>query len=133
MLKHRIIEGMSTTYEKIITPADSYISNSVTIDNLMSTPALLATIIEISWKMLDPLIPDGYLTVVRNIELNHYYPTLIGEKVSITISVEKIDNNRIYLVFSGIDNIGEFCKGKYEKAIIKNDKLIEAAVKRAKI
>ncbi len=133
MITDKIYVGLSTTYDKVITPADSYLTKSITIDHIMSTPALLATIIEISWHMLKPLIPDGYITVVRNFNFNHLNPTLVGEKIKIQITVEKVDNNRIYMDFVGTDYIGEFCNGKFEKAIVKSDKLLEAAYKRVKM
>lgn len=133
MITNKIHVGLTTTYEKVITPADSYLTKSVTIDHVMSTPALLATIIEISWNMLKPLIPNEYITVVRSFNFNHFNPTLVGEKIKITVTVEKIDNNRIYMTFIGADNVGEFCNGKFEKAIVKSDKLLEAAYKRVKM
>lgn len=133
MFAHKIYVGLSTTYEKVITPADSYLTKSVTIDNLMSTPALLSTIIEISWNMLKPLIPEDYITVVTSFRSNHFQPTLVGEKVKFTITVNNIENNKICLSFSGTDYMGEFCNGKFEKAIVKNDKLLEAAYKRVKM
>ncbi len=133
MFKHKVNVGMSTIYEKIITPADSYLSNSVSIDSLMSTPALLATIIEISWNMFKPLIPEGYLTVVRSFQYEHLYPSLVGEKVKFKLKVEAVENNRIYVAFTGTDHIGEFCSGKFEKVIVRNDKLLEEAYKRVKM
>jgi len=133
MANHKIYEGLTTTYEKVTTAADSYISNSTSIDSLLSSPALLSTIIEISCKMLDKLLPNDFITVGRNLELSHFNPTLIGEKISIKITVKKIDKQRIHLEFLGTDSFGEFCKGKYEKAIVDKNTLIESAVKRAKI
>lgn len=56
MITSKINVGLSTIYEKVITPQDSYITKSVQIENLMSTPALLSTVIEISWNMLKKYI-----------------------------------------------------------------------------
>jgi len=132
-VNHKIYEGLSMTYEKVTTAADSYISNSTSIDSLFSSPSLLSTIIDVSCKMLDKLLPDEYITVGRNLELSHYHPTLIGEKISIVIKVVKVDKQRVHLEFVGSDYLGEFCKGKYEKVIVNKNKLIESAVKRAKL
>lgn len=132
-INHKIYEGLSITHEKVITAADSYISNSTSIDSLLSSPALLSIIIEATCKMLDKLLPDDYITVGRNLELSHYNPTLIGEKISINIKVKKVDKQRVHLEFVGIDELGEFCKGKYEKVIVNKNMLIESAVKRAKL
>lgn len=132
-VNNKIYEGLSMTYEKVTTAADSYISNSSTIDSLLSTPSLLSMVIDISCKMLDKLLPDDYITVGRNLELSHYNPTLIGEKISIIIVVKKVDKQRVHLEFVGSDYLGEFCKGKYEKVIVSRNALIESAIKRAKL
>lgn len=133
MVNHKIYEGLTMTYEKVTTAADSYISNSTSIDNLLSSPALLSTIIEVSCNMLDKLLPNDYITVGRNLELSHNYPTLIGEKISITIKVQKVDKQRVYLEFVGNDFLGEFCRGKYEKIIVSKNTLMESAFIRANL
>jgi len=133
MITNKIYVGLSTTFEKVITPADSYITKSVQIENLMSTPSLLATVIEISWNMLKPFIPSDYITVVSSFQSNHLQPTLVGEKVTFKMSIENIENNRVKMSFSGHDHKGEFCKGILEKVIVKKDKLLEDAIKRVKL
>lgn len=133
LVNHKIYEGLTMTYEKVTTAADSYISNSTSIDNLLSSPALLSTIIEVSCKMLDKLLPEDYITVGRNLELFHYNPTLIGEKISIAITVKKVDKQRVHLEFVGSDYLGEFCKGNYEKVIVNKNTLMESAIKRARL
>jgi predicted thioesterase len=132
-VNHKIYEGLSMTYEKVTTAADSYISNATSIDNLLSSPSLLSMIIDISCKLLDKLLPANYVTVGRNLELSHYNPTLIGEKISLTIKVKKVDKQRVYLEFVGSDYLGDFCKGKYEKVIVDKSSLLESAIKRAKL
>lgn len=133
MIANKINVGLSTTYEKVITPADSYITKSVQIENLMSTPSLLATVIEISWNMLKKFIPSDYLTVVTNFQSNHLHPTMVGEKVIFKMTIESIVDNRVCMSFSGYDCKGEFCNGILEKAIVKNEKLIEDAISRVNV
>lgn len=133
MVNHKIREGLSTTFEKKTSTGDAYISNSSTIDYLLSTPALLTMIIDASCKMLDPLLPEEYITVGKNLELSHENPTLIGEIIKLKITVVKIINNTIYLEFEGHDSHGIFCKGKYERAIVNREKLIEIAYHRSSL
>ncbi len=133
MVTDKINIGLSTTHEKIITPADSYITKSVQIENLLSTPSLLATVIEISWNMLKPYIPSDYITVVTNFRSSHLHPTMVGEKVTFKMTVEGIDNNKIEMSFTGHDNKGEFCNGILEKAVVKENKLLEDAISRVRL
>ncbi|WP_312700006.1 thioesterase, FlK family [Sedimentibacter sp.] len=133
MITHKIHVGLSTTYEKVITPADSYITKSVQIENLMSTPALLSTVIEISWNMLKPYIPSDCITVVNDFKSSHFQPTMVGEKVVFKMTVDNVNNNRITMSFSGFDDKGEICIGTLDKVIVVKDKLIEDAVKRVRL
>ena len=133
MITNKIYIGLSTTYEKVITPADSYITKSVQIEHLMSTPSLLATVIEISWNMLKKFIPSDYLAVVTNFQSYHLHPTMVGEKVIFKMTVEGIENNKIRMSFSGYDCKGEFCSGILEKAIVKEEKLFEDAISRVNV
>lgn len=133
MITNKINVGLSTTYEKVITPADSFITKSVQIENLMSTPALLATVIEISWNLLKKFIPSDYLTVVTNFQSNHLHPTMVGERVIFKMTVEGVESNRVQMSFSGFDCKGEFCNGVLEKAIVKNEKLLVDAYSRVNV
>lgn len=131
-MNHRINKGLSTTVEKIITPADTYVTNEVRLDYLLSTPALLATMIEISWNLFKPLIPDDYITVVASMEMDHSFPSLVGERVFIKLVVDDIVENKIYINITGTDEVGVFCTGKMVKSIVKSNRLLEAAYKRIK-
>lgn len=131
MVNHKIKEGLFTTIEKKTSSGDAYTSNSSTIDYLLSTPAILTMIIDASCKMLDPLLPEEYITVGKNLELSHEHPTLIGESIKVKVTVVKIINNTIYLEFEGNDTHGVFCKGKYERTIVNRERLMEIAYRRA--
>ncbi len=131
MVNYKIKEGLFTTFEKKTSSGDAYISNSSTIDYLLSTPAILSMIIDASCKLLDPLLPEEYITVGKNLELSHEHPTLIGESIKVTITVVKVMNNTIYLEFEGNDLHGVFCRGKYERAIVNRERLMEIAYHRS--
>lgn len=133
MITNKIHVGLSTTYEKVITPGDSYITKSVQIDQLMSTLALLATVVEISWNMLHKYIPSDYITVVTNFQSNHFHPSMVGERVIFKMTVNEVSNNKVKMSFAGYDCKGEFCSGILEKAVVKNEKLLEDAYSRVNV
>lgn len=130
MLNHGIKENLCITYVKQTTASDAYISNDSTIDYLLSTPALIAMIIDASYKMLDKLLPDQYITVGSRVDIAHVNPTLIGETITITINVEKVEGNKIFLNIIVNDSNTVVCKGKCERIIVNKEKLMEFAYKR---
>lgn len=133
MISHKIVEGMSTIYKKEATITDTLPApgSMGILDVLVSTPAILTMIIEASSSLLDPLLPEDYVTVGKNIELSHERPTMINNAVSIAIKVKKIDGDRVYLEFTGHDPVGQICSGKYERVIVNKQLLIDNVYKRA--
>lgn len=131
MANHNIKEGMVTEFRKITSSKDAYTSTGqITLDFLVSTPAIVTMIIEASAKMLDDLVLNDDVTIGSHIELSHEHATLIGEEVIIKIKVAKIEGNTIYLEFEGRDADGIFCRGKYQRHIVHRQKLMEAAYAR---
>lgn len=133
MIKHSIKEGLTATFSKVTSSTDAYLSNDSTFDYLVSTPAILNMIIGVSAKMLDNMLPNDYVTVGKEVELSHEHPTLIGEKVELILTVEKLDGNKIYLDILGKDSHGTCLKGKYERVIVNKNKLNEEAFSRIKL
>lgn len=135
MFDHKIIVGLSTIYKKEGSLLETLSSSGTagTLNYLLTTPQIMEIIIEASYKMLDPLLPDGYITVGKLIELSHEQPTLTltGGTISVILTVTKIDGNKIYLDVACYDDIGLICKGMYERAIVNKDSLMEATYRRA--
>lgn len=134
-MEHKITEGLSGIYKKEGSMRGTFIntSSSDTLNYLLSTPEVLDIIIEASVNMLDKLLPAGYITVGKYIELSHEHPTLTmtGGTISTILTVTKISGNKILLDFSCHDDVGLICKGIYERAIVEREKLMEATYRRA--
>jgi len=134
MTEHKIKPGLSTIYTREVGQADTLPSNHSAgiMDFLVSTPAILTMIIGATRDLLDPLLPDGFITVGKNIELSHERPTLIGESVTLVITVKEVKGENVFLDITGHDGTGVVCKGAYERSIVNKDHLIEIAYRRAK-
>lgn len=134
MEQHKIKPGISTIYTREAGQSDALPSSHTggIMDFLVSTPAILTMIIEATRDLLDPLLTDGYITVGKNIDLSHERPTLIGETVTLVITVSDVKGESIFLDITGHDSTGVICKGTYERSIVDKDHLIDIAYRRAK-
>lgn len=134
MIQHKIKPGISTIFKKEAGHADTLPSNHTAgiMDFLISTPAVLTMIIEATRDLLDPLLPDGYITVGKNIDLSHERPTLIGETITLVITVKEVKGESVFLDVTGHDETGIVCKGIYERSIVDKDHLIDIAYRRSK-
>lgn len=134
MTEHKIKPGLSTIYTREAGHADALPSNHSAgiMDFLVSTPAILTMIIEATRDLLDPLLPDGFITVGKNIDLTHERPTLVGETVTLVITVKEVKGENVFLDITGHDSTGVVCRGTYERTIVDKDQLIETAYRRAR-
>jgi len=134
MFDHKIMVGLSTIYKKEGSLLETLSSSGTTgtLNHLLTTPQIIEVIIEASYSMLDHLLPDGYVTVGKYMELSHEQPTLtlVGGTISVILTVTKVVDNKIYLDVACHDDIGLICKGTYERAIVNRDSLMETAYKR---
>lgn len=131
LINHNINEGLSTVYTKEVDTSDAGSEHgSGALDFLLSTPAILTMIIDASVGLLDHLLPEDFITVTKNIEMSHEKPTMIGEKISLVLTVDKINEDRILLSFIGHDSEGIICRGTHKRVIVNRNRLIESAYKR---
>ena len=131
MIKHQIKEGLTITDTKKTTTNDAHSSsNTGTLDYLVSTPSIMIMVIDTATHMLDKLLPSDYITVGKKIELLHEHPSIIGETISVKLTVEKITGHSVFLDVQVEDLKGIVCSGKHERAIINKEKLLEIAYMR---
>ena len=133
MANHKITVGLSTIYSREVGSSDTLPSRDAAgiLDFLISTPAILTMVIQASTEMLDPLLSDGFITVGKTIELTHERPTMIGETISLILTVTKIEDTKIFINIDGHDATGQICKGTYERHIVDKNFLLDAAYRRA--
>jgi fluoroacetyl-CoA thioesterase len=133
MADHKITVGLSTIIKKEVGVSDTLPARDSAgiLDFLISTPAVLTMVIQASSEMLDPLLPEGFITVGKTIELSHERPTMVGETISLILTVTKIDGTKILLDIAGHDATGQICKGTYERHIVDKNFLLDAAYRRA--
>lgn len=134
MIKHKIRAGLSITYTN-----EAHISNTLypsgssggILDYLVSTAIVIEQVMELSSKMLDSLLPDNYITVGKKIELTHEKATLIGETIVFLLMVTKVEEESVFLDITVSDSVGVICRGKYERAIVNKEELLNNAYKRS--
>ena len=134
MIKHIIRAGLSITYTN-----EAHISNTLypsgtsggILDYLVSTAIVIEQVMELSSKMLDSLLPDNYITVGKKIELTHEKATLIGETIVFLLMVTKVEEESVFLDITVSDSVGVICRGKYERAIVNKEELLNNAYKRS--
>ena len=123
--------GMTLTLQKKVAHEDTSLNyGSGKIHNLLATPRLVAFMIEASSQLMDPLLPEGMVSVGHHVEVEHFKPTLLGATVSVEIKLVRIECGKYVLSMRAYDEYGQIGTGLHTRSIIPLRKLEEIAEKR---
>lgn len=92
---------------------------------VLATPAMIALMENAAMLALAPHLPDGCTTVGGHIESSHLRPSKVGEKVTATAVVTKVDGKKIEFKVearSGETLLGE---GSHLRFIVDRNKFLK--------
>ncbi len=134
MIFPKLNVGMSKAIQKKITEEDTAINfGSGAIKDLLSTPVLAALMIEAAVTLVDPLLPENYITIGKILNIDHLHATTKGMIVTVNASIIEIDETRVVLDIAAFDELGEIGIGHHERYIVNNDLLNHRVEKRTEI
>jgi fluoroacetyl-CoA thioesterase len=110
--------GLSKTVQKTITESDTLAFGRGALTELLATPSLTALMIEAAISAVDPVLPEGYVTVGKSTAVSYQNPTIIGMTVTVMASLAEIDKNRLVFDITAFDELGQIARGKHERIIV---------------
>ena len=87
--------GLKHTSELTVTDAITAIQMGAGDMPVLATPAMMALMENAAMLAVADELPEGYTTVGGHIESSHLKPSKIGDKVSATAEVTKVDGKKI--------------------------------------
>jgi fluoroacetyl-CoA thioesterase len=124
--------GEFLTIQKIVTEDDTAIHyGSGALDTLLATPSLVALMIEAATRLIDSRLPEGYVSVGKSLSVTHEKPTVLGETVTIKVSVVSQESNYIQLETEAFDEEGVIGHGKLDRFVVNKTRLMEKATEDA--
>lgn len=124
--------GEFLTIQKIVTEDDTAIHyGSGALDTLLATPSLVALMIEAATRLIDSRLPEGYVSVGKSLSVTHEKPTILGETVTIKVSVVSQESNYIQLETEAFDEEGVIGHGKLDRFVVNKTRLMEKATEDA--
>lgn len=128
---NQIKTGMTNTIQKRVTESDTSLNyGSGKIENLLATPRLVALMIEASSLLIDPLLPEGFVSVGRHVEVDHFKPTCLGATVTVEVRVEYAQSGKVLIGMNAYDEHGKIGEGKHSRMVVNYKKLLEKATER---
>ena len=117
--------GMSKSMQKVVTEKDTaHYYGSGALKDLLATPVLTALMIETAGSLVDPLLPEEYISIGRAFSIEHIQPTVLGMTVTVEATISEIENNRIVLDIEAYDELGLIGEGYHERYVVKYDNLM---------
>lgn len=123
--------GEFITIQKIVTQEDTAIHyGSGALDTLLATPSLVALMIEAATRLVDSRLPEGFVSVGKSLSITHEKPTVLGETVTVKVSVVSQASNYLQLEMEAFDEEGPIGHGTLDRYIVNRMSLmIKAAEK----
>ncbi len=123
--------GMTLTLQKKITMDDTALNyGSGKIPDLFATPRLVAFLIEASSQLLDPNLPEGFVSVGHYVQVDHFNPTVVGSTVTLEVKVIGEDKGKYTLSMKAYDEFGQIGTGSHTRTVVNYNKMMEKAKNR---
>lgn len=114
-----IIVGESYTLNRTVSESDTagnYWDSDV--GQLLSTPSIVAMMIEASTRLVDPRLPDGFMSVGKSAAVVHEHPAVLGALVTMTVEIESFDGYHIGIKMEAFDESGQVSHGAHTRSIV---------------
>ena len=88
------------------------------VGKLLSTPSIVAMMIEASTTLIDERLPEGFMSVGKSAQVVHEAPTVLGATVSMTVEIEAFDGYHVRLRMEAHDESGLISTGVHERSLV---------------
>jgi predicted thioesterase len=122
--------GAAITIRRQVTESDT-IGNHLPddVDKLFSTPALVSLMIEASVRMVDPNLPDGFISIGKSSEVTHDHPSVVGDTIALTVRIDEFDGYHLGISMEAHDSRGLLGHGRHVRTIV-NKRWMELKIAR---
>ena len=111
--------GKSSTMRHTVNEVDTF-GNHLPDDvqSLLSSPGLSSLMIQASSALVDPLLPDGFMSVGKSVSLIHEHPSVVGATIDLTVTITDFDGYHVTLSMEARDDSGLVGAGTHVRSIV---------------
>jgi len=111
--------GMSITIRRAVGDDETFGNHLPDkMEKLLTSPGLVSLMIEASVSMIDPQLPDGFLSVGKGSEVVHEHPTVVGSTVAVKVRITSFDGYHITIEMVASDESGVCGRGTHTRSIV---------------
>ena len=97
--------------------------------NVLSTPAMIAFMEDVSFTLSLKYVKEGYTTVGIRLDVRHLKAVAIGEKVKVRSELVEFDGKRMKFKVSAYWNDVLIGEGVHERAVVNYEKFMSNVLK----
>jgi fluoroacetyl-CoA thioesterase len=122
-------EGIERT-EELIVKEEVLATNlgSGTV-GVYATPAMIALMESVSWKLVQPFLPEGYTTVGTEVHVKHLKATPPDMRVRCRSRLTAVEEKRLFFEVEATDERGRIGEGTHTRYIVEKKQFEKKAVK----
>jgi len=124
--------GITAEIKKTVEVDDTVGNSSPYLSQYLSTSACAALAVQASMKATENLLPEGYISVGRRIDIEHDVPAMLGTNVAVRATLREIRGNRLIFDITGTDALGIVFRGINERVVVNRLGLDDKAESRAR-
>ncbi len=126
-----LVPGLSAVVQKKIEEEDTASQYGVgMLGKLLSPPSYVDMLIRAAAEAVQPLLPEGFVTVSKSMTFTNEAPTALGMTITVKATLETVDGNRLVFRIDASDEIGEIGHGSNERFVVSEVKLWDKAKER---
>ena len=125
-----LARGRNAVVRKIVQKGDCSGNYNLQLNEVMSTIACIDMAIKASVEAVDKHLPEGYITVGRQICFTHDAPSSIDMTVNVRATLVEISDRTLVFDIKAWDEMGDVGHGYYERVVVKHPDVIKKARER---
>lgn len=117
--------GMRLELERVVSENDTAAKAASGSVEVLATPVMIAWMEEVSLKLAQKELEEGFTTVGTEVNIKHLKGTLVGKTVKITSVLTEIDRKRLVFNVEVLEDGVVVGSGNHTRFIIDTEKFYE--------
>ncbi|MDD5506775.1 MAG: thioesterase family protein [Bacteroidales bacterium] len=120
-----IPKGVTGRKEMTVAESDTASAYGSGLVPVFATPAMIALMENTAQESVWSYLPEGYTTVGSKVDVRHFRPTPIGQKVSCDTVLVEINQTKLTFTVSASDEKGLIGKGVHVRYIVNQESFLK--------
>lgn len=125
-MEKKLEAGLQGRQQKVVGREDTAVAYGSGLVEVFATPAMIALMENTAHLSVQPLLPEGSLTVGFEVNIRHLKATGMGDTVWAESVLESVEGKKLRFSIRAFDATGEIGNGTHTRYIVQKEKFMEA-------